>query len=62
MKRPETYQELFTMYCDSVTNFVSELEAKYQELDKLKESDRTKAFHTEKMIKRWFYKNGGLPI
>ena len=57
---PTTSRQVLKQFADSVLTLLDEYEAKMKELKKLKESERTKIFHTQKMIRQWFIRNGGM--
>lgn len=55
-------EEIYSEFIDSVQSLMLKLEQKKKELDKLKESDRTRAHHTLKLIQEWFNKRGGTSL
>ena len=57
---PTTSDEVLKKFADSVLTLLGDLKAKNGELKKAKESERTKIFYTQKMIKNWFYHDGNI--
>ena len=57
---PTTSDEVMKKYADSVLELLDDIKAKMAELKKAKESERTKIFYTQKMIKHWFMQNGAM--
>lgn len=53
-------EKLIGEFADSVSKLLGEIDEKMKGLDSVHESDRTKAYRAHKMIKEWFFKNGGL--
>ena len=51
-------EELYGDFVDKVQTVMARLEIKYKELKKLKESERTKVYWTNKIINEWFDKRG----
>ena len=56
----ESPDKMIGEFADSVTKILAELDAKMKGLDSVGESDRTKSHKAYKMIRDWFYHNGGL--
>ena len=57
-----TSDELYSDFVDKVQQVMAKLKSKFDELKKLKESERTKAFWTNKIINEWFDKRGRTKI
>ena len=57
-----TSDELYSDFVDKVQAVMVKLKSKFDELKKLKESERTKAFWTNKIINEWFDKRGRTKI
>jgi len=53
-----TSDELYSEFIDKVEKVMARLKDKYDELKKMKESERTKAFWTNKIINEWYNKRG----
>lgn len=53
-----TSDELYSEFIEKVEKVMNRLKTKYEELKDLKESERTKAFWTNKIINEWFDKRG----
>ena len=54
--------ELYCDFVDKVETVMTRLKSKFDELKEMKESDRTKAFWTNKIITEWFDKRGRTKI
>ncbi len=50
--------ELYSEFIEKVEKVMARLKDKYDELKKMKESERTKAFWTNKIINEWYDKRG----
>jgi len=57
-----TVSEIMTPFCDSIDKVLEVWQHKMKEDDGLKESERTKAHHTVKILESFFDKRGGLSI
>ena len=55
-------EEILAEFTESVSQLLAQLDVKYNELKKLKETQRTYAHHTYKLIANWFNKRGGTNI
>ena len=53
-----TSDELYSDFIDKVQTIMARLQVKYDELKDLKETERTRAFWTKKIIDEWFDKRG----
>ena len=56
----EQAEQLIGEFADSVQKIIDELEQTMKHLDDIGESERTKVHRVNKMVKAWFYDNGGL--
>ena len=54
--------EILNEFTESVSKVLEKLDEKYDELDKLGESERTRAHHTYKILANYFNKRGGTRI
>jgi len=61
-RRDEQAIDIYNEYTNSVKACLNELDEKYDELKKLKETERTRAHWTYKIIANWFNKRGGTAI
>ena len=50
--------ELYSEFIEKIEKVMAQLKEKYDELKKMKESERTKAFWTNKIINEWYDKRG----
>ena len=50
--------ELYSEFIDKVEKVMARLKEKYDELKKMKESERTKSFWTNKIINEWYDSRG----
>jgi len=60
MIRTITYEDIISQFTDSVSGILDDLVQKNKELKKAKETERTREYYAEKLIKQWFRNNGGL--
>jgi len=60
--RDEKASEILSEFTESVSNVLQELDKKYDELEKIGESERTRAHHTYKILANYFNKRGGTRI
>ena len=51
-------EELYGEFIDKVEKVMARLKEKHDELKKMKESDRTKSFWTNKIINEWYDNRG----
>jgi len=54
--------DIYNQFTSSVATCLDELDKKYDELKKLKETERTRAHWTYKIISNYFNKRGGTTI
>jgi len=55
-----SHDEILGQFVESVSLLLNDIDEKHKEMKKVKESDRTKAYHTEKLLKKWFFNHGGI--
>ncbi len=55
-------KDILNEFTSSVAEVLDQLDEKYEYLKLLKESERTIAFQTDKIIANWFNKRGGTSI
>ena len=59
IRRPDVKaDQIYNDFAEKIRNVLDELDNKYEELKKAKETERTFAFWTDKIINTWFIRNG----
>jgi len=59
-KKPKTSNEMLQKFMESVSTLLEDIDKKYDELGKANRAESSFLHYTEKMIRKWFYSNGGL--
>ena len=63
MKKPQTHREYYKLFLDSVNELTDAINKKNNELKEIKDYDETTQLHyTKKIINKWFYLNGHMPL